>query len=133
MTDGERQLTRPLDAVLERNPKRGRRSDGEYEVPNTTAAPQGNSPNIGGGGAASIQTAIEEEKNVQATAAFWALMQATHGFQTRAGAETSALRTVTGTPSSHHDEESITFYDSSAKPKRRPSSSTRKRMKDHPP
>ena len=28
-TIGERQLTRPLDAILERNPKRGRGSDGE--------------------------------------------------------------------------------------------------------
>jgi hypothetical protein len=40
-TNGERQRTRQLHAVLERNPKRGRGSDGEYQEPTTTAASQG--------------------------------------------------------------------------------------------
>ena len=61
-TTGERQLLRPLDVILEKNPKRARESDGEYEEPNTTTTPQGDSPDVGGGGAASLTTAIEEEK-----------------------------------------------------------------------
>jgi hypothetical protein len=40
-TNGERHLTRPLDAVLEKNPKRGRGSDGEHKEPTTIAASQG--------------------------------------------------------------------------------------------
>ena len=47
-----------------------------------------------------------------------------HGFVVKAQPQTS---------SSHHDDESIVFYDSSAKPKRRPGRSARKRMKLHPP
>jgi hypothetical protein len=39
-TNGERQLTRPLDEVLERNAKRGRGSDGEDKDPTTMAASQ---------------------------------------------------------------------------------------------
>ena len=49
------------------------------------------------------------------------------------GSNTFVLRTQPETPSSHHVEESIVFYDSSAKPKRRPGHSARKRMKLHPP
>jgi hypothetical protein len=84
-TTGERQLLRPLDVILEKNPKRARESDGEYEEPNTTTT-GGGSPDVGGRGAASLTTAIEEEKKVQAAAALWAIVQTTHGLQTRAGA-----------------------------------------------
>jgi len=43
------------------------------------------------------------------------------------------LRTQPETPSNHHVEESIVFYDSSQPPKRRLSSGIRKRRKLHPP
>jgi hypothetical protein len=83
-TNRERQPTRPLHATLERNPKRARESDGKHEEPNTTATPQGHSPDVGGGGAASLTTAIEEERNMQTAVAFGAIVQTTHGLQTRA-------------------------------------------------
>jgi hypothetical protein len=48
------------------------------------------------------------------------------------GSNTFVVRTQPETPSSHHVEESIVFYDSFTKPKRRPGHGTRKRMKLHP-
>jgi hypothetical protein len=48
------------------------------------------------------------------------------------GNNTFVLRTQPETPSTHHVEESIVFYDSSQTKKRRLSSGIRKRMKFHP-
>ena len=101
------------EASLEnqRNPKRRRGSDGEYTEPTTTAALLGD-----------IDTRKDTSTSRPDTSKC-----------IQVGSNTFVLRTQPETPSSHHVEESITFYDSFAKPKRRPGSSTRKRMKRHHP
>ena len=94
-----------------RNPKRTRGSDSEYTEPITMVA------------------LLEDIDTLKDTS--------TSRPDTKrciqVGRETYAVTSQPGTPSSHHDEESITFYDSSATLKRRPGSSTRKRMKHHHP
>jgi hypothetical protein len=202
----KRQRTYEPENVITKPPDLTDLHHQQQKSPDTvnTEAPKGDNPDISNRVAASI-TAIEEEKNVLASAEFWAIMQTTHGLQSRAasaneitpktepgttskqqeeallenvrnlkrrrgsdgqytepitratllgdvntmkdtstsrpdtskciqvGRNTFVLRKQPKTPSSHHVEESITFYDSSAKPKRRPGSSTRKRMKHHHP
>jgi hypothetical protein len=88
----------------------------EYAEPNTTATPQGDNPDVGSRVTASL-TAIEEEKNVRNAAAFWAVMQTTHGLQNRnAAANEVTPKTESGTPPRHQAEASL---ENQRNPKRR--------------
>ena len=108
-TSSRRQAEAPLEN--QRSPKRKRGSDGEYTEPATTDTLLGDIDSL----TDTPTSQPDTSKCIQV------------------GNNTFVLRTQPETPSSHHDDESITFYDSSAKPKRRPGSSTRKRMKHHHP
>ncbi len=77
-TIGEHQITHARDK--DRTPTRAKEFTSEYAEPNTMTTPQRDNPDIGSRGTASL-TAIEEEKNVRAAAAFRDFMRTTHGFQ----------------------------------------------------
>ena len=110
----EHQITHARDK--DRTPTRAKEFTGEYAEPNTTATPQGDNPDVGSRGTASL-AAIEEEKNVRAAAVFWNVMQTTHGFQYQP-AETNEVtpKTESGTPPRHQAEASLENY---RNPKRR--------------
>jgi hypothetical protein len=81
-----------------------------------TETPQGDNPDIGNRGAASL-TAIEEAKNVLASAEFWAVMQTTHGLQNRAASANEVTpKTEPGTTSRQQTE---AFLENQRNPKRR--------------
>jgi hypothetical protein len=120
-----------LDTIIARPAKRNKEFTGEYAKPNTTTTPHGDPPTGGSGDAASLMTnevleEIDKKKDPSTS-------RPDTNKCIQVGSSTFVLRTQPETPSSHHIEESISFYDSSAKPKRRPGSSTRKRMKHHHP
>jgi hypothetical protein len=96
-TTGERQLTRPLHVILERNPKRARESDGKFEEPKSTAAPQGHNPDVGGGGAALTRTTTSPQGHLDT----WPKDASTRRPDIRrciqVGSDTFVLRTEPGT------------------------------------
>jgi hypothetical protein len=78
--------------------------------------PQRDNPDIGSRGTASL-TAIEEEKNIRAAAAFWDVMRTNHGFQNQtASANEVTPKIKSGTPPSHQAEASL---ENLRQPKRR--------------
>ena len=80
-----------------------------------TETPQGDNPDIGNRGAASL-TAIEEEKNVHTTVEFWSVMRTTHCLQNRtASANEVTPKTEPGTTSSQQVE---VFLENKRNPKR---------------
>ena len=91
----------------------------QRNLPASTQSPiqrQGDNPDVGRRGTASL-TANEEEKNVRAAAAFWAVMRTTHGFQGQAAAANDvAPNTEPGTSSRQQAE---AFLESQGNPKRR--------------
>ena len=113
------------EASLEnyRNPKRRRGSDGEYTEPTTTALlgdidTLTNTPTSRPNPKRCIQVGRETYAVTSQPGTSNTGQMALH---IQVGRATSALtpvteipRTVSGTPTIHHDEESITFYDSSA-------------------
>ena len=111
------------EASLEnqRNPKRRRGSDGEYTEPTTTAALLGDIDTLTDTATSQTDTkrCIQVGREVPSQPGTSNTGQMALHIQV--GRATSALtpvteipRTVSGTPTIHHDEESITFYDSSA-------------------
>jgi hypothetical protein len=101
--------------------KRTKEYTGEYAETNITTTPHGDTPNGSHGNAASY-TANAGEK-LRQTSPTTPPRQAIHNdlisrdtttYGVLVGTATIALRTVSGTSNIHHDEESITFYDSSA-------------------
>ena len=109
----ERQITHARDT--DRTPTRAKESACEYAEPNTTATPQGDNPDVGSRGAASL-TAIEEEKNVHTTVEFWSVMRTTHCLQNRtASANEVTPKTEPGTTSSQQVE---VFLENKRNPKR---------------
>ena len=90
-TFGKRQTNHTLDTILVRPAKRKKESTSEYTKPNTTATPHGDTLAGDSGDAASLTT-NETEKNVQAAGEFLAIMQNTHGLQSRAGSANEVQR-----------------------------------------
>jgi hypothetical protein len=114
------------EASLEnqRNPKRRRGSDGEYTGPTSTAALLGDIDTL----TDTVTSQPDTKRCIQVGRETYAVLSQPGTSNTgqmalhiQVGRATSALtpvtdisRTVSGTPSIHHDEETITFYDSSA-------------------
>ena len=113
-TIGERQITHTQDK--DRTHTRTKEFTSEYAEPNTTATPQGDNLDVGSRGTVSL-TAIEEEKNVRAAAAFWAVMRTTHGLQNRNAATNDVTpQTESGTTLRQQAEASL---ENPRNPKRR--------------
>ena len=114
------------DASLEnqRHSKRRRGSDGEYTGPTSTAALLGDIDTL----TDTVTSQPDTKRCIQVGRETYAVLSQPGTSNTgqmalhiQVGRATSALtpvtdisRTVSGTPSIHHDEETITFYDSSA-------------------
>ena len=107
-----------------RLPKHGIRTGPPQEQRNLPAntqspiqrQPQGDNPDVGSRGTASL-TAIEDEKNVRAASAFWDVMRTNHGFQNQtASANEVTPKIKSGTPPSHQAEASLENH---RNPKRR--------------
>ena len=91
----------------------------QRNLPASTQSPiqrQGDNPDVGRRGTASL-TANEEEKNVRAAAAFWAVMRTTHGLQNRNAATNDVTpQTESGTTLRQQAEASL---ENPRNPKRR--------------